>query len=181
MPPPQPIPVPAQAVAAMTGQAAGQPGHAPMTAVTPLRHPAAPMRAPAEPIIDGNVALEMQTSAQPAPLPVPPPAPPRGGAPAFAHRTNAGLFAEARPTAAPPAPPQMTEPPRPSLFSKVTGAFHRRPAAPMAVEPVTPRHEPMLQHSEQRTEAPRGASVRLATGSDEPTLEIPAFLRRQTS
>jgi hypothetical protein len=46
-------------------------------------------------------------------------------------------------------------------------------------EIAQPRSEPVLR-TEHRAEAPQ-ASVRLAAGSDEPTLEIPAFLRRQTS
>ena len=74
----------------------------------------------------------------------------------------------------------MAEAPRPSLFNTVTGAFRRRMTAPMPADaPPVPRHEPML-HTEQRAE-PARPSVRLANGSDEPTLEIPAFLRRQTS
>jgi 3-deoxy-D-manno-octulosonic acid (KDO) 8-phosphate synthase len=37
-------------------------------------------------------------------------------------------------------------------------------------------------HSEPRVEAPRGATVRLAAAAgDETVLDIPAFLRRQTS
>jgi cell division protein FtsZ len=180
MPPPQPIPVPAQ-VAAMAAQPAhaahaAHAANAAMMGATALRQPAAQMRAPAEPIIDGNVALEMGAHA----APLLPPAAPRG-VPAFAQRVGAGLFAEARPTAAPAAPPQMADLQRPSLFTKVTGAFHRRQAAPMAVETAMPRHEPMLQQSEHRAEPPRAASVRLASAGEETTLEIPAFLRRQTS
>ncbi len=179
MPAPQPIPVPVpvQAAGAMAMHAAPPTVHAPpMMSATPLRQPSALMRGQAEPIIDGNVAIEMQPPAQPTPTPAQPAAP--RGAAAFA-KAGAGLFAEARPTATPAALPRMAEQPRPSLFTAVTGAFRRRPAPPTAVEAAMPRHEPAL-HSEPRTEAPR-ASVRLAAAGEETTLEIPAFLRRQTS
>ncbi len=181
MPAPQPIPVPAQAATGMAAHAGSQTMHAPTMSPTPLRQPAVPMRAQPEPIIDGNVALEMQPGAPQATAPLPQPAAPRGGPVAFA-RAGAGLFAEARPTATPAAPPHIAEPPRPSLFTTVTGAFRRRPAAPTAVETATPRHEPVV-HSEPRTEPPRGATVRLssAAASEEAVLDIPAFLRRQTS
>jgi hypothetical protein len=97
------------------------------------------------------------------------------------QRTGSGLFAEARPTAAPAALPPIQEAPRSSLFNTVTGAFRRRPLPPTvaAAETAVARNEPTV-HNEQRPEAPR-ASVRLASSSEETTLEIPAFLRRQTS
>jgi hypothetical protein len=149
-----------------------------MIGAPPLRQPAAQMRAPAEPIADGNVMLETQPQAHVTPMHAQPSLPARGTS-VFAQKAGAGLFADARPTAAPAALPQTAEPARSSLFTTVTGAFRRRPAAPAAVETAMPRHEPVL-HGEQRAEAPR-ASVRLASASEEPTLEIPAFLRRQTS
>jgi hypothetical protein len=66
----------------------------------------------------------------------------------------------------------------PSLFSTVTGAFRRRAAGPMPQMAAAPeRQEPVVQ--EPRLEAPR-ASVRQA-GGDEVALDIPAFLRRQSS
>jgi cell division protein FtsZ len=73
------------------------------------------------------------------------------------------------------------EVPRPSLFSTVTGAFRRRPSGvqPMA-EPAAPamRREPAPMES--RPEAPR-PSVRQTNIGDDVGLEIPAFLRRQSS
>ena len=146
----------------------------------PLRHPSAPLRPAAygEPIVDGNVALEMPAVVQPT-APVQSVMPPRV-APTFTPRASSGLFNEApRPTATPAAPAPMPEVPRTSLFNTVTGVLRRRMAPPMPVEGAAPRHEPML-HPEQRTE-PARASVRLANGNEETTLEIPAFLRRQTS
>ena len=151
-----------------------------MTAAAPLRHPSAPLRPAAygEPIVDGSMALEMPAVVQPT-APVQSVMPPRV-APTFTPRTSSGLFNEApRPTATPAAPAPVPEVPRTSLFNTVTGVLRRRMAPPMPVEGAAPRHEPML-HPEQRTE-PARASVRLANGSEETTLEIPAFLRRQTS
>jgi cell division protein FtsZ len=178
MPPPQPIPVPAQAASAMAMHAAPHTLHAPpMMSATPLRQPATQMRAQADQIIDGNTALDMPPSAQPASPPVQPVTP--RIATAFTQKTASPLFTEARPTAAPAARPPMPEPSRPSLFTTVTGAFRRRPSPAPVAEIAQPRSEPVLR-TEHRAEAPQ-ASVRLAAGSDEPTLEIPAFLRRQTS
>jgi hypothetical protein len=149
---------------------------APVMSATPLRQPAAQMRAQAEPNIDVHAALDTP-SAQPA-APQQQPGPPRIST-AFTQKVASPLFTEARPTAAPAAPPSMPEPARPSLFTTVTGAFRRRPSAAPAAETTAPRNEPVLR-TEHRAEAPH-ASVRLAASSDEPTLEIPAFLRRQTS
>ena len=195
MPAPQPIPVPAPAATGMPAHAGpqtvhaqamhaqavhAQTMHAQTMVPTPLRQPAVQMRTQAEPITDGNVALEMHPPAPQAAAVPPQPVPPRGGPGAFV-RAGTGLFAEARPTATPSALPQIAEPPRPSLFATVTGAFRRRSAPPPAVETAPPRHEPAV-HSEPRVEAPRGATVRLAAAAgDETVLDIPAFLRRQTS
>ena len=199
MPAPQPIPVPAHAAAAAlaAAQAAGQPIAGPMMSVaSPLRQPSTPLRpaavaqTQAETIVDGNVALEAQAHAhavaQPTPVTAVAPAvaahpvtPPRV-APAFPARSNSGLFNQApRPTAVPAAAVPASEAPRASLFNTVTGAFRRRIAPATPAEAAPARHEPML-HQEQRTESAR-ASVRLANGAEETTLEIPAFLRRQTS
>ncbi|HUN39100.1 MAG TPA: cell division protein FtsZ, partial [Acetobacteraceae bacterium] len=151
MPTPQPIPVPAHA-AAMAAQAASPPVAAPMMSVAaPLRQPSAPLRmavAQAEPIVDGNVALDTQALAPPGAVAPPTAAPvvqvaaPRI-APTFAPRPGNSLFNEApRPTAVPTAPAATTEAPRPSLFNTVTGAFRRRMAPSLPPEPTAPRHEP---------------------------------------
>ncbi|HTW70100.1 MAG TPA: cell division protein FtsZ [Acetobacteraceae bacterium] len=198
MPAPQPIPVPAHAAAAaMAAQAAAQPVGAPMMSVAaPLRQPSAPLRPAAtaqmqaDAMIDGNVAMDMQSMAQPGPAAAAtvqtvqtataqPLTPPRVAA-GFSPRSANGLFNEApRPTTVPATAVAPPEGPRPSLFNTVTGAFRRRMAPTMPAEAAPPRHEPMLHH-EQRAEGAR-ASVRPANGAEEPTLEIPAFLRRQTS
>ncbi len=84
----------------------------------------------------------------------------------------------ARPTVARPGlfsepPRQVAEPPAPSrsLFGIVTGALRGRAAAPA---------QPPAQRTEPSVEAEPSATVRPA-GSDEVGLDIPAFLRRQSS
>jgi cell division protein FtsZ len=80
---------------------------------------------------------------------------------------------------APPAAPATSEPPRPSLFSQVTGVLRRRlPTAPPPQPEAAPvRSEPALH--DPRPE-PTRASVRQTAG-EEVGLDIPAFLRRQSS
>ena len=86
---------------------------------------------------------------------------------------RAGLFTEAPQTAQPVAPPVVPAPPRNSLFGIVTGAIRGR-AAPAPV-PEPQRSEPSLNgHAEP---AP---TVRQAQ-TEEMGLDIPAFLRRQSS
>jgi len=100
-----------------------------------------------------------------APAPVAAPAPSR-----------ASLFAEApRPVSAGTPPQGVAESSRPSLFSTVTGAFRRRQTAAVAAaaaEPAPVRSEPAVREPT--------VSVR-QTGGDEVGLDIPAFLRRQSS
>ena len=194
MPAPQPIPMPAAVAAAsgaphagpqtLHGSAMHAPAmHAPTMIPAPLRQPAVQMRAQHEPIAEGNTALDMQSPAAQTTAAAPHPTSQRTAA-VHAHRQSTGLFTEARPTAAPPSLPQTAEAPRPSLFTTVTGAFRRRPAAPPAAEPVPPpRHDPVLHTEPRPAEAPRTATVRLASAGagDEAVLDIPAFLRRQTS
>ncbi|MBV9758043.1 MAG: hypothetical protein JO047_13395 [Alphaproteobacteria bacterium] len=97
-----------------------------------------------------------------------------------AHR---GLFAPpSRPatlSAAEIAEPEAAGPamPRASLFGIVTGPFRRaRPATAQLAETVEPIGAPGLH---DMPEPPR-ASVRVAAG-EEMGLDIPAFLRRQSS
>ena len=97
---------------------------------------------------------------------------PAAAAPAARPPARSGLFAEpgspVPPPAAAPAPA-----PRNSLFGIVTGAIRGR-AAPAAPAAETPRAEPMMTQAEPR------ASVRQAP-TEEMGLDIPAFLRRQSS
>jgi cell division protein FtsZ len=100
---------------------------------------------------------------------------------------SSSLFAEPAPLTAPARAPQAvapaapapvyTEMPRRSIFQSVTGRLRH------SLTPATPAHgdtagdEPAL--TEHRAEAAR-ASVRQAVG-EEVGLDIPAFLRRQSS
>ncbi len=94
--------------------------------------------------------------------------------------SGASLFAEpSRPVAATARVQPAAELSRPSLFSTVTGAFRRRhqpSAAPSG--PAQVRAEPVVH--EARAEPPR-ASVRQTAAEEVTGLDIPAFLRRQSS
>jgi len=197
MPAPAPIPVPGQMTAAAPVMTATAP--APVTPSVPLRH-AAPVAeaAHAGPVLVAEsqhmthpnampmVAATAQQHAQPLRHAAP------AGGPGSGAR--AGLFAEApRPASAPAvaaAPPASMEPTRPSLFSTVTGAFKRRQglngfqgaAVPAPVSMVqAPVAQPIAQVGAQREPAAMRPSTRQVTGGDEVGLEIPAFLRRQSS
>jgi cell division protein FtsZ len=84
-----------------------------------------------------------------------------------------GLFAEA-----PRAETQPPPPPRRSLFGIMTGAFRGASAAivPHSAEEPTAHSETLAHEAPE----PLRASVR-PTGGDDIALDIPAFLRRQTS
>ncbi|MGH7102025.1 MAG: cell division protein FtsZ, partial [Acetobacteraceae bacterium] len=100
-------------------------------------------------------------SALGAPTASPTPRQPMGMTP------RTGLFAPTTATSTPATPP---EPPRATIFRKVTGALLGLPtAAPMGAKP-----------SEPPSEEERKASVRLAASEDF-GFDIPAFLRKQTS
>ena len=187
VPMPAPIPLPMQAGMAMPAGAGAAP--APVMAAAPLRQFAPQLVETVELMGESAPMMETLTAEEPQPIPhpsisvAPPveaPQPPPRSAPAAQQpvSANASLFAEQPRVAAAPVQ-TASEGPRPSLFSTVTGAFRRRnnvtsaPAVPMAV-----RAEPMLH--EARPELPR-ASVRPAGGDEVAGLDIPAFLRRQSS
>ncbi len=139
----------------------------------PARHPGSTMGAP---LVPGMVPVALAPAARPLPEPAPAPAAypapaatvpqPRPVAPPT--RGNA-LFNDAprAPEAAPPAP-------RNSLFGIVTGAIRR--SIPMAAAPTPPPGQPAAA---QPPAAPAVPSRPAAT--DEMGLDIPAFLRRQSS
>ncbi len=79
-----------------------------------------------------------------------------------------------------PAGPVATpEPPRQTLFEAVTGVFgRRRPMSTQAMDQAQARIEPTIP-GEPRAEPVR-ASVRAVVG-EETGIEIPTFLRRQSS
>jgi cell division protein FtsZ len=172
---PMPIPLPMQA---MTLPAGAMPAPAPVMSLHPLRQasPQVVAMGVAEVLPETAPMMEAMPTAAPQPIQHPPAAPEPRVAPAA---SRGGLFAEApRPvSAAAPAAGATTEA-RPSLFSTVTGAFRRRqPASVAEAAPAPVRAEPAMQ--DPRPEPPR-ASVR-QTGGDEVGLDIPAFLRRQSS
>jgi cell division protein FtsZ len=191
MPAPTPIPLPMQAMAgnvAFALPAGAVPAPAPVMSAQMLRQPAPQMLAVADVMAETAPMMEAQTTSAPlqaVPIAAPLQSVPEsaGGSPPARPpltASRAGLFAEpSRPVMAPAATQQPVEPARPSLFSTVTGAFRRRnqPAAPVA-EPAQMRSEPTVQ--EQHVEPPR-ASVRQTAGDEVAGLDIPAFLRRQSS
>jgi cell division protein FtsZ len=169
IPQPQPIPLPMHAMS-LTANAIPTP--APVMTLHPLRQPAPQVVAMAE-------AAPNVVTMDPAVLAQPVAAPPAAAAPRpAAAAQHSGLFVEAAP------PTGLVQQPaadsaRPNLFSQVTGAFRRRQhhAPTEHGEPAPVRAEPAMQ--EPRVEQPR-ASVRQTAG-DEVGLDIPAFLRRQSS
>ncbi len=198
LPMPQPIPLPMNAASAAVALPAGA-GHVPAPNLSggqphPLRQPAPQLVSMGDAMAETSSMMEAAQPGTPHPIPHPvapvhggmpvhsvtasvqgvgfPPQ--RGGAPA----SRASLFAEAprQGGVAAPAP----EASRPSLFSTVTGAFRRRQQSPVAgTEPASPvRAEPVMQQA-SRAEPPQ-ASVRQTAG-EEVGLDIPAFLRRQSS
>ncbi|HME21904.1 MAG TPA: cell division protein FtsZ [Acetobacteraceae bacterium] len=167
MPLPQPIPLPMHAMSLPAG---AMPAPAPVMTLHPLRQPAPPMAAVAEPT--PQIAVMETMAMATAPVAAEAVSVPRT-APAAPH---SGLFAD------PPRPASVlpgAESLRPSLFSTVTGAFRRRQhhAPTASAEPVPVRADPVMQ--EPRIEQPR-VSVRQTAG-EEVGLDIPAFLRRQSS
>jgi cell division protein FtsZ len=90
-----------------------------------------------------------------------------------------GLFAdEQRPVTAAQAPTQaVPEPARHSLFSTMTDAFRRRgPTSAATAVPQPQRREPVADGYQDAR-----ASVRQTSAAEEAGIEIPAFLRRQSS
>jgi cell division protein FtsZ len=200
MPAPTPIPLPMQAMVgnvALAMSAHPVPAPVPVMSAHPLRY-AAPQMVPASETMSETAPM-MEAMTAPGMMPVAPVVSSLQSMPTnvqdsgmVAHEaqqaasrpaltaSRGGLFAEApRPvTAAPPVQP-TGEAVRPSLFSTVTGAFRRRPqSSSPAAETVQTRAEPPAQ--EPRIEQPR-ASVRQTAGDEVAGLDIPAFLRRQSS
>jgi len=172
-PAPQPIPVRGAAPAPMVAVAAA-PVMAPVIAAPTLR------QVSGQPEVEEQVvALQptLQPEAAQAPAqPVAQIAPvvtAKPARPQVAEPGRTGLFAPQRPAAVPHAAPQP-EAPRQSLFSKATGVLGWRHGGQPAAEG---QHH--AAPAEPAAEAPR-VSVRQAS-VDDSTIEIPAFLRRQSS
>jgi cell division protein FtsZ len=172
---PQPIPVP-------VGMAAAQPRMAepvtmaqPSTNITALRQQSAqaerviipdPMPYPDESIVP-------QTAPERRPAPV-------SGVPL--PRQPSSLFAHSPGTVR--AAPMPAQPSR-SLFQSATGLFRKRAAVAPAPEPTITRREPvameMAQSAGELTMEAERPMERGATALDDRGLDIPAFLRRQSS
>jgi cell division protein FtsZ len=192
----------AQAVAAQAGPAAQAAASFGIVAAPPAGAAAQPMLRPAAPPLRGAApqarqvqqpyALQPSAAPQPRPTAIPTapaaaepdlaaaalepasyvdpaqadarPAAPR--APARAARPASALFAD------PPAPPPPAAPPRRSLFNIVTGAIRGAQAEAGRAEQPTAARDPRPE--------PARADVRQTAG-EEMQIDIPAFLRRQSS
>ena len=177
-------PIPMPAVAGMSHAPAAVPVSV-VASAAPAAHPfmlrpSAPHPAPTP------VAAEhlMETAgADAAMMPAGPhatPLRPAAAAQPAPTKPRSGLFAE------PPAPEEQPAPPlqgadaaRPSLFGTVTGVFRRRSSGPATTEAQTARVEPVVSSDPRNEPAPR-PTVRPVAG-DEMGIEIPTFLRRQSS
>ncbi len=147
-------------------QVGGMPRMAPQPVPAMAEPERAPMAAVAEEQQDYAEAAVAARPVQPQPRPIPQPrqasrfAEPRVGA------QRSGMFAEAPKSEPPPA--------RRTIFGIVTGAIRGTPApAPVAEAPAPVRQEPTQAE-------PARAHVRTTVG-EEMGIEIPAFLRRQSS
>jgi cell division protein FtsZ len=171
---------------------------APPVMAAPASAPLAAVAVQAPPM---NVSVGATALANPEPAPAPQPAPPpvyaeappppvRAPAPFTAPQTpgrpprSSGLFAEAPADAGAAAPigPTRDDMARPTLFSRMTGRLRRQSdaAAPPAPEPQQPRRAEPTMQPEPRVEPVR-AAVRPAGNEEMGILDIPTFLRRQSS
>jgi cell division protein FtsZ len=157
------------------------PGVTQANAVSPLR------QASPHPETIGSAAVAMDPQAmQAAPQPRQMRQPQVQPQPIVQPASRTSLFADGpRPASVPASQPPMYNPAdanKTSLFNTVTGAFRRR-AAPPPVAPVAQpqplRREPSLEEYQAAEAAP--AAARPNAGTDETGIEIPAFLRRQSS
>lgn len=153
-----------------------------MAAVSPQVAVPTPLRQVSAATEAVTVQVEAQPMQQPRPAGQPQqPRPIAGITPAQTLQQKANLFAESQRMAPAPAVAPVQEPPRPSLFGAVTGAFRRRSAPPpVASQPTPPAPRRMEPQVTDASEAPR-AHFQPAVEGDQGGIEIPAFLRRQHS
>jgi cell division protein FtsZ len=191
-PAPQPIPMPVMNAEPRMMQAEPMPRE--VINITALRQPATqperviipdPMPYPEEPAAELQVPREQQR--RPSPMGGFNTAAPAGGVAGVPPpRQSSSLFATPSAMTAPPAQPVAGESVARSLFQSATGLFRKRATAAPAPEPMVRRREPMA------AEAPQMASAgELVMEAERPTgragaldsseLDIPAFLRRQSS
>ncbi len=165
VPMPQPIPLPAHASFAMVMPAGGGPGVAPMMGAHPLRQASPQIHTATEPMHDSAPMMEQMMAAAPQPAP-------QASMPSRLPQPGSGaeLFAPGPAIATPPEA-------RPSIFSQVTRSIRRHLPATQPAQPTSApvRSEPAFQEQQ-----PARASVRQTAG-EEVGLDIPAFLRRQSS
>ena len=176
MPVPQPIPVPGGMPvqhAVVTPLPARQPSARVLEPVPERRETAQPDAMPmGQHEVDAMVATDARHAhghAPHGPRPVP--------------RTGSPLFVDAatRPATMPPTPPPSMEPSKPSLFSQVTGVFRRRQMGFGGDTAALPQSAPLAQQrAEPRQPQPMSAAT-VSTATPEEQIEIPAFLRRQSS
>ncbi len=160
-------------------------GTAPHTAPTALGNVAVPTfgrPAVTQPMGRAQVEVPAEPAAY-APPPGTTPGALRGVAqPAVQPRPQTGLFGAQQGQQPAPAAPPPSAPPRTSIFGLVTGAMRRRqPPAQEAVRVEPTRHDyarteptPAVPQYAEQNQAPQNPT-------DEMGLEIPAFLRRQSS
>jgi cell division protein FtsZ len=170
-------PIPMPAVAGMSH--AGLAAPASVAASAPAAHPFM-LRPSAPHAVHAPVATEplMESlGSEPAHLrPAVAPHPASG----TTARPRSGLFADPPAAEEQPAPAlQGADAARPSLFGTVTGVFRRRSSGPVTAEAQTARVEPVVSAEQRPEQAPR-PTVRPVAG-DEMGIEIPTFLRRQSS
>jgi cell division protein FtsZ len=177
---PQPIPVPVGMMAAQPRMAEPVTMAQQSTNITALRQQSAqaerviipdPMPYPDESIVPRTAQPVQPMERRPAPV---------SGVPL--PRQPSSLFAHSPGTVQ--SPPIQPQPSR-SLFQSATGLFRKRAAVAPAPEPMIARREPaameMAQSAGELTMEAERPMERVATALDDRGLDIPAFLRRQSS
>ncbi|HEY1936021.1 MAG TPA: cell division protein FtsZ [Acetobacteraceae bacterium] len=176
MPAPQPIPVPQQGAIQMPMTA--HPSTAPVINMSPLRqHQAAPVLAQGA-VAEMLAEVDPEMGSVEVRVPVSPVVHQRPAVHVAPPTVSHGLFnANPRPPSAPPAPAPVAEPLRPWLTG-IPNPFRRRHTAAAPAEVAPARVDPVVR-IDSRSAQP--AATVQPIQSEEATLEIPAFLRRQSS
>ncbi len=139
----------------------------------PRLQPAHPMGAPVGRMVPSAPLESGEASGVPESGEMPPAAAPRVVVPGRPVSRTANID-----------PPAPTQQPRRTLFGIVTGAIRGTlPGAPAPVAPSVARAEPHTERAvrESHPEEPRRANVRPAASEEMNGIDIPTFLRRQSS
>jgi cell division protein FtsZ len=176
VPAPQPIIMRNTAPAAVPTASSG---------ITALRQASAQAQPATDAVADQAAAAALEAPAQPAAAPKPA-APRPGPVPQNpAGQRNGGLFAEAsqRPVNVPYQAANSAPEPSPSLFKAVTGGLWPWRSVPPAAQqgPAQVRTAPRLAPAAAEEYQEARVSVRQTSAAEETGIEIPAFLRRQSS